>query len=104
MAALSEIKKGKKFYRTIAGNSKNKFSLEREKITDSIYVIDIDIPGSRVLASLNGSPAKWFNKQYFSRWTEINPNNVNRIATCPACTLYSAGGRSRIAITHTCGQ
>jgi hypothetical protein len=103
MAAIHQIKKGKKFYRSLAGNVRDNYAGSRKRILQILYVVDIDIENSRVLASVNGAPPQWFGQQSFGRWTEDNPALVNRIATCPACSLYNAGGKSRIAIQHTCG-
>lgn len=68
---IDDIQPGKKYWKVIKRT--NGRMLIKEVIVNAVYVLEVDRKKVRVLASLNGTPAEWFVKTAFARWTCNNP-------------------------------
>lgn len=68
-----EIKPGKKYYHSKAGNCRSKETGLRKKNIHTVYVLNVDLTNKKILASLNGLPAEWFEYRKYVRWTDAPP-------------------------------
>lgn len=70
---IHELKKGQKYYHTIATNFQNKETGVKVRETRKVFVLEVDKQKRKVCASINGAPAQWFEGAAFSRWTKEDP-------------------------------
>lgn len=70
---IQDIQEGKKYWKS--KTTQNGRMKTKEVTGVAVYVLDVDRLREQVLASLNGSPAKWFEKSSFSRWTLEDPTS-----------------------------
>jgi uncharacterized protein (DUF2147 family) len=70
---LKEIKKGKKYFHTLATNNLDKATGLKLKETRKVFVLEVNNGDKKVCASINGAPAQWYDGNSFSRWTKKHP-------------------------------
>lgn len=70
---ISDILVGKKYWKT--KTIKNGRTSVKEITGIAVYVLQVDLPNKKVLASLNGTPAEWFGGTVFARWTTEDPTS-----------------------------
>ncbi len=70
---LKDIKPGKKYFRILATNAKDKITCKKIRQISTMYVVEVDINGKKVCASINRMPAEWFGPEKYSNWSETKP-------------------------------
>jgi hypothetical protein len=70
---IDTITKGKTYYYTTTANDKDKSTGRKRRNFTKVFVVEVDVPGHRVCASMNGTPAQWFGPTKYSRWKKENP-------------------------------
>ena len=65
----SDIKRGGKYYHTLATNRLCKATRKKERETRTIRVVDMDPGVKKVCASINGAPAQWYDGNFYKRWS-----------------------------------
>ncbi len=70
---ISDIKKGRKYYNLVTLSTTNRPSGKKKRQVLTMLIVEVDLPGKRVCASMNGFPAKWYTQQQVNRWTEASP-------------------------------
>lgn len=66
---IDQMKAGKKYFYPFATHARDGKTGLRVRQQNEVFVLEIDRPKARVLASINGAPAKWYNKEQYRNWT-----------------------------------
>ena len=75
---IEDIKPGKKYYHRITINGDDRMTGKKRKQLNTMFVVEVDLPGKRVCASANGLPATWYKQIQFCRWKAEDPNGPKK--------------------------
>lgn len=73
---LEEIQVGKKYFHLVTLSVIDPFTGKKKRQMNEFFVIEIDLPKKRVCASVNLSPAKWFDAKKISKWKDKRPTEI----------------------------
>lgn len=87
---FEEIEIGKKYFHTYAATGEDKAIRKKNRVTLTIYVLSKDHKKQSVLASIGGTPAQWFVRTKFNRWTFESPEEMPSIIQHCICGAIGA--------------
>jgi hypothetical protein len=70
---LDKVQKGKKYYHQKCIDVKDRITGKRERHFYIYFVVEVNIPGNYVLASINRGRIQKFTKAKVARWREAMP-------------------------------